>query len=85
MMGISIVSALALIDVMQQKIFSAEKLNQKRIAKGDCQNCGEHLAAEHNACPACGFTQFKPCVHCNKNTYVLGKFCRECGGSQIET
>jgi len=85
MMGISIASALALIYVMQQKIFSAEKLNQKRIAKGDCQNCGEHLAAEHNACPACGFTQFKPCVHCNKNTYVLGRFCRECGGSLVET
>jgi len=85
MMGISIASALALIYVMQQKIFSAEKLNQKRIAKGDCQNCGEHLASEHNACPACGFTQFKPCVHCNKNTYVLGRFCRECGGSLVET
>jgi len=85
MMAISIAGALALIYVMQQKIFSVEKLNQKRIAKGDCQNCGEHLAAEHNACPTCGFIQLKPCVQCNKNTYVLGKFCRECGESQMDT
>jgi len=81
MMGIGIFAALALIYFMQQKIFSQEKLIQKRIIKRQCQNCGIHLPSESNACSVCGFMQFKECGHCNKNTYVHGKYCRECGAS----
>ncbi|VAX06440.1 hypothetical protein MNBD_GAMMA26-218 [hydrothermal vent metagenome] len=82
MMGVGIFAALALIYFMQQKIFSQEKLIQKRITKGQCQNCGAHLPSGNNACSICGFMQFKRCSHCNESTYVYGKYCRECGGSE---
>ncbi|HEX9661036.1 MAG TPA: zinc ribbon domain-containing protein [Candidatus Binatia bacterium] len=54
---------------------------QRRIAKGLCQNCGQHLPAGSSACPFCGFAQYQPCGHCKKPTHVYGKFCKECGQS----
>jgi len=79
MMVIAIVTALILIYVMQKKIFSPEKLSQKRIAKGLCQDCGIGIATTSLACSSCGFKQFRQCPHCDSNTYVKGKFCRACG------
>lgn len=91
MMGLSIALALGLIYILQQKIFSQEKLMQKRISKGLCQSCGVQLPIGSNssgdssngcsnkACTACGFKQYKVCHHCNNNTYVYGQHCKECG------
>ena len=81
MMTFIILSALALIYFFQKKLFSEEKLIEKRISKGDCQDCGKHLPIDAAACPFCGFTQLKQCSHCDKQTYVYGKFCKECGRS----
>ena len=81
MMAFIILSALALIHLFQKKLFSQEKVIEKRISKGDCQDCGKHLPVDAVACPFCGFTQFKQCSHCDKQTYVYGKFCKECGHS----
>jgi hypothetical protein len=82
MMAASIGAALALIYIMQKKIFSQQKITQKRIAKGDCQNCGTHLPASNSACSSCGFKQFRQCSHCHKDTYVYGIYCIECGISE---
>ena len=82
LMGIGITAALAMIYIMQQKIFSQEKIVQKRIAKGQCQNCGVHVPAGSNACSQCGFKQTRQCSTCNSNTFVYGKYCRECGASE---
>jgi len=79
MIALAIAAALALIYVFQKKLFSREKLLQRRIAKGLCQQCGRPLPAGSLACPFCGFAQLKTCAHCNKPTFVYGKFCRECG------
>ncbi len=68
MMGAGIFATLALIYFMQQKIFSQDKLIQKRITKGECQNCGAHFPSGNNACSMCGFMQFKPCSHCLDST-----------------
>jgi hypothetical protein len=81
MIVLIILTALALIYLFQKKLFSQEKLIEKRISKGECQDCGKHLPANTAACPFCGFEQFKPCAHCNKPTYVFSKFCKECGHS----
>jgi hypothetical protein len=77
--AVAVVAALFLIYIFQKKLFSREKLLERRISKGECQQCGKHLPAGAHACPFCGFTQFKPCGHCYKPTHVHGKFCRECG------
>ncbi len=74
-----VAAALFFIYIFQKKLFSPEKLIERRISKGRCQNCGRHLPAGSQACPFCGFAQFKNCPECNKQTHVYGKYCRECG------
>lgn len=79
LMGIAILVALALIYLLQKKLFSREKMIERRISKGLCQSCNRHLPPESGACPFCGFIQYKACRHCKEPTYVFGKHCRECG------
>lgn len=79
MMGAGVLGALALIYVLQKKIFSQEKIRQKRIAYSQCQECGVHLPRGNKACSTCGFKQFRQCSHCIQDTYVYGEYCRVCG------
>jgi hypothetical protein len=77
--ALAVAAALFLIYIFQKKLFSREKLIERRISKGECQQCGKHMPAGSAACPFCGFVQFKPCSKCNNQMHVHGKFCRECG------
>jgi hypothetical protein len=79
--ALAIGTALLLIFIFQKKFFSRERLLERRIAKGECQECGKRIAAVTNACPFCGFVQFRPCPSCQQQTYVHGKHCRECGAA----
>ncbi len=80
--GLSILAALALIYVFQKKLFPRERLIERRIAKGLCQDCGKKLPSGAKACPNCGFLQYKTCSTCNKPTYVFSRHCMECGSPQ---
>lgn len=82
--AVAIAAALLLIYIFQKKLFSPEKLIERRISKGECQHCGKHLPAGSAACPFCGFVQFKPCSRCNNLMHIKGKFCRECGHKAAE-
>ena len=77
--ALAVAAALFLIYIFQKKLFSREKLIERRISKGECQHCGKHLPAGSQACPFCGFAQFKSCSNCGKLMHVHGKYCRECG------
>lgn len=77
--ALAVAAALLLIYIFQKKFFSQEKLIERRISKGECQHCGKHLPAGSQACPFCGFAQFKSCRNCNNLMHVHGKYCRECG------
>jgi hypothetical protein len=81
LMGIAIVASLALIYLFQKKLFSREKLIEKRISKGLCQNCHQRLPWGSRVCPFCGFGQYRLCSQCSQPTHVYGRFCRECGYS----
>lgn len=81
-MALAVAGALFLIYIFQKKLFSREKLTERRIARGQCQECGKHLPPESAACPFCGSGQFKACGSCGKQTLVHGKFCKECGAAQ---
>lgn len=78
----AVAAALFLIYIFQKKLFSREKLIERRIAKGQCQECGKHLPVGSAACPFCGFAQFRACSSCGRPTLVYGKYCRECGKGQ---
>lgn len=77
--GMAIGVALALIYLFQKKLFSREKLLQRRIAKGLCQTCGQHLPPDSQHCHACGAAQFRTCSRCNALTHVHGRYCKACG------
>lgn len=80
--ALAVAAALFVIYIFQKKLFSREKLIERRIAKGQCQECGKHLPAGAAACPFCGSAQFKDCKSCGKLTQVYGRYCRECGKGQ---
>ena len=72
-------ASLALIYVLQNKLFARDKLLARRIARGQCQDCGLALPPGSPFCPACGFGQLAPCPNCGQATHVHGRFCRACG------
>jgi RNA polymerase subunit RPABC4/transcription elongation factor Spt4 len=77
--ALAVAAALFLIYIFQKKLFSHGKLIERRISKGACQQCGKHLPAGSQACPFCGFAQFKTCSDCSNLMHVYSKYCRECG------
>lgn len=77
--GVAIAVALGLIYLFQKKLFSREKLLQRRIAKGLCQACGQQLPPGSQHCHACGAAQFRTCSRCNALTHMRGRYCRACG------
>lgn len=79
MMAAVIAGALLLIHLFQKKLFSRERLLERRIARGECQGCGRHLPGECSACPFCGYAQYRPCPHCRGVMHRHAPFCRHCG------
>ncbi len=77
--AMAVAASLALIYGVQNKLFARDKLLARRIARGQCQDCGLALPPGSAFCPACGFGQFAPCPHCGQASHVHGRFCRECG------
>lgn len=78
-MAAVIASALAVIHVLQKRLFSRERLLERRIARGECQGCGKHLPTDSAACPFCGYAQFLPCSSCRGLMHRHARFCRHCG------
>ncbi|CAH2031889.1 zinc ribbon domain-containing protein [Trichlorobacter ammonificans] len=79
LIALAVAGALLLIYLFQKKLFSREKLRERRIIRNECQQCGKRLPADAAACPFCGFNQFAPCRSCGAPTYVYGVYCRQCG------
>lgn len=76
---ISIGVAILCIYNIQKKLFSREKLIEKRITKGCCLHCGKKIPPSAQACPFCGFKQYRNCSNCGRETFIYGRFCKECG------
>lgn len=80
--ALAVAVALALIYLFQKKLFSREKMLERRIARNQCQQCGRQLPPGSAVCSFCGFAQFKACAQCGKPTFIYGNFCKECGAAQ---
>ncbi|NDK19331.1 zinc ribbon domain-containing protein [Candidatus Gracilibacteria bacterium] len=70
---------LGVIYFLQKKIFSRERLIEKRIERGECQFCGKRLKDGDIFCPFCGENQFRKCTKCKEETYRELPLCRKCG------
>lgn len=77
--AVAILAAMALIYLFQKKLFSRERLMQRRIARGECQDCGRRLPKGSRHCPACGAAQYRTCDHCSQPTLIHGRYCIACG------
>jgi hypothetical protein len=77
----AVAAALLLVWVVQRKLFSRERLLEKRIAKGLCQDCGKRLPPGARACPFCGFGQFTECPACRGSAHVHASHCAACGAA----
>lgn len=82
LMALAIAATLFLIYLFQKKLFSRDKLIERRIAKGECQQCGKHLPTGARACPFCGYVQFSNCPTCGKPKHTLSGHCWACGAGQ---
>jgi hypothetical protein len=78
-MAAAVAAALLLVYLVQRKLFSRERLLEKRIAKGLCQECGKRLPPGARACPFCGFAQFERCPACGGLAHVHASHCADCG------
>ena len=77
---IGILATLGIIYFLQKKVFSSQKIWEKRISKKYCWNCGRQKPTESEAfCSFCGVAQLEKCEFCHKNKFVKSKFCKECG------
>ena len=76
---IAIGVAMLFVCLIQKKLFSKERLHQKRLMKGGCYFCGKTLPKKVDICPFCGTNQLKKCEHCNADTFVGGEYCVHCG------
>jgi len=76
---LAILLALLAIYLIQKKLFSPEKIMEKRLVKGGCHSCGKKLPKDVDMCPFCGTGQQTQCRHCNGITYIGGQYCVQCG------
>jgi hypothetical protein len=79
LIALAVAVALFVVHVVQKKVFSQERLLERRIAKGHCQACGRPLPHGARACVFCGFAQFTVCSGCGGLAHVHGRHCCECG------
>ncbi|GEJ56527.1 zinc ribbon domain-containing protein [Anaeromyxobacter diazotrophicus] len=77
--ALAVAVALLAVHVVQRKVFSRERLLERRIAKGQCQACGKALPPGARACVCCGAAQFTACAGCGGLAHVEARYCRECG------
>lgn len=78
-MALAVAFALAAVLLIQRRLFSRERLLEKRITKGECQECGKRLPAGARACPSCGFGQYRSCPKCAGSMPMHARHCTECG------
>ncbi|PID70102.1 hypothetical protein CSB37_03780 [bacterium DOLZORAL124_38_8] len=72
--------AFGLIYFLQKKVFSAEAIWQKRLAKQQCWNCGKRkFSKTEKHCSFCGELQQETCKKCGKEKRVKASFCHNCG------
>jgi predicted RNA-binding Zn-ribbon protein involved in translation (DUF1610 family) len=79
---IYIAVAFLIVYLIQKKLFSYEKLVEKRISQQECFYCGKKQEKINKHCPYCGKDLLKKCSNCQELTFTETPFCRNCGKKQ---
>ena len=79
---IAIILVLYILYILQNKLFLKQRIQTKRIMKGQCFECGKGLPSNAKNCPFCGVDQFKECEACSFKTHVKTQYCMNCGTTQ---
>lgn len=79
--GLAIVASLFVVYIFQKKLFSHEKMLERRLMKSQCVDCGKQLLPRAHFCPFCGASQVRVCGNCDQATAVYGKHCTACGSA----
>lgn len=70
---------IALVCLIQRKVFNRQNVMQKRLMKGACTACGKRLPPGAGFCPFCGTGQLDECPACRRKTPCGGSCCIHCG------
>jgi len=84
-MAAAVGAALFLINIIQKKLFSPDRLIERRLSHGECPCCGKRLfggGAGINACPFCGVVLYEECGACGGQRHVHSKHCSLCGSGR---
>jgi hypothetical protein len=74
-----IAGGLGLVCFIQRKLFSKQKVMQKRLARGHCTACNKRMPLGAKFCPFCGKGQWTECTVCHQDPPTGGDYCIHCG------
>jgi hypothetical protein len=83
--ALAIGASLFVVYFFQKKLFSVEKLIERRIDRGQCMDCGKSLKSGACFCWHCGVSLIKECESCHHTTPTCSNFCVACGSRQQMT
>lgn len=64
---------------IQKNAFASDKVQRRRIIKGQCPNCENKIKDSFEFCRGCGESLKITCKKCKKSTSKFFKFCSSCG------
>ena len=80
--AVAIGASLLIVYFFQKKLFSVEKMLERRVERGQCMDCGKSIRAGTAFCWHCGVSLLKECKNCHQTTPTSSKYCVECGSAQ---
>ncbi len=74
--------SLFVVYIFQKRLFSLEKMTERRIERGQCIECGKSQRPGACFCWHCGVSLVRQCASCHRSTPAGSKHCVECGRPQ---
>lgn len=82
LIALAVSLVLGLIYFLQKKVFSVQKIWERRTEKGECWACGKKVNEKDDFCAFCGENQKRVCDSCKEKTPIKLHFCVRCGAPE---
>ena len=70
--------------VLQQRFFTQERIQQRRLRNENCPQCGTNLRSEAHFCSQCGRRVGDNCPECGGYLARSDQYCASCGWDRTE-